>query len=177
MRHDELRRRNALLAEEQQIEIERARRVGEAAPPAMAAFNRLQLAKELECLELGVEARDRIDELRLRLVAKRCAGVERRTRREAAARYLAQLVERPLDLGAGISEVRADADIRRCHALAGVGGAAGCFFRRRRRRLRGPVSGSSIAFLVSASALWNARHHASSSAGTSPLAARTARKS
>src|SRR5204863_5469027 len=172
------RRRDALLAEEQQIEIERARRISEAAAPAMAALDRPQLAKELECLEIGVEPRDRIHKLRLRLVAERCAGVERGAGGQPAARYLAKLVEGALHLGAGIIEVRADADVRRCHALAGVAGAAGPFLRRRRRRrLRGPVSGSSIAFLVSASALWNARHHASSSAGTSPLAARTARKS
>jgi hypothetical protein len=43
--------------------------------------------------------------------------------------------------------------------------------------LRRPVSGSSIARRVSSSAVWKARHQASSSAGTSPLAARSARKS
>src|SRR6185503_10056408 len=146
---------------EEEVEIQSARRVLEAALPAMLLFDPLKLTQKLERLQGGFERGDRVDELRL--VAETYGGgaVEGGGFEKLRARQTAELGEGAFHLRDGILQVRADADVGEAHALSGAAAAAGGFLRRRRRRLRGPVSGRSIALRASGSALWKPRHHAS----------------
>ena len=160
--------RDAPVAVEQQVEVERARRVGEAAARGRGAARCPAGASSSAPAEAGVQSRHGVEEIRLVRDARpaRCGRAPSAAARRVSGRPL-KLVERALQLPARFAEVGAEADVgdASCRRRApGSARAASCRRRRRRRFLRGPVSGSSIAWRVSASAPWNARHQASSSA-------------
>src|SRR5262249_21696082 len=86
MRYHELRLVDAGIAVEQEIEVERARGIGEAALPPVPRLDRLELAQEFPRPKGGVQLGDRVDEVGLRGIAHRCAAIERRARAQARAR-------------------------------------------------------------------------------------------
>src|SRR4029079_14427452 len=98
MRYHELRVGNALVAEKEEIEIERARRIGEAAAPLVRGLQRLERVQQLVRAQRGLDGRDGIDEIGPgRKRARRCA-IERRARHEPRPRQRVELAQGALDL-------------------------------------------------------------------------------
>src|SRR4051812_28750134 len=71
---------DARIAIKQEVEIERARRISEAALAAMPPLYSLKLVQQGYSRQCGVERRDRIDEIGLRGMSDRRRAIKRRVR-------------------------------------------------------------------------------------------------
>src|SRR3954467_148345 len=86
MGNDQCRLADGLVAEKQQIEVERARRIPETALARVPALQCLQFAQQLWRAERRVERGDSVDEIGLRAVADGSGAVKRRACDEARGR-------------------------------------------------------------------------------------------
>ena len=178
-----MRQGQAILVEmrgavEQQVEVEGARRVAEAALAAVAVLDVEQCGEQGARCELGLDLRHRVDEVGLVDVADRRRRVQAGAGDDAGAGQAVELGERVFHLRRRVVEVGAQADGREdFHAGWASPVASPGFLRLRRRRGLGPVSGFSIVARSSSLASWKRVHHSPSSASTSPDSARSSRKS
>ena len=98
---------------QEQIEIERARRIRNAARATLFVLQVQQSAQQRPRIERGVDARHGVEIVRLFRATDGCRAVDRREGGESCARQVFQTFHGGCDLACRITEVSADADPRR----------------------------------------------------------------
>ena len=104
-----------LFVVEQQVEVERARRVVIIAPPSELAFDGEQRAEQIVRRECRCELGDGVDEVGLVGNADRRRAVERRGAQQLRLRQRGEGRESGADLGGRIGEVGAERDVGKGH--------------------------------------------------------------
>ena len=129
------------LAMQQQVQVQRARRVAVRAQAAMGLFNGQQRVQQRQRLQRSAQFSHGVDEVRAAGLHG-CRAVQRRLRHQSGLRQTRQLGQCELQRGLRVAQVSAkpDEDSLCIHSDAGAGPSRAPGRRRRRRRLRGAVS-------------------------------------
>src|SRR5215470_8527041 len=144
MRHFQSRLVDHLAAEQEQVEIQRARAVRLAPHATMPRFQRQELLEQLAWRERGIEYRHSVDELGLVRLARWRRTIQGRVPDQTRLRQLRKLEDALLHLTYRIREIGPQADMRNLEdaAFHDTGSAATASLpalpRGRRRRLRLP---------------------------------------
>src|SRR5262249_26830707 len=157
--------------------------------PPHRGFDRVKLAHQRLRFELGQDASDSVDEVRLRHRPERTRAIELRRQHETGVRQLSEPRDGSEYLPARILEIAANADVGRLPAIHRadqwwVGGPARRPRGRRRRRDRGGARGppscpsaSAMRPRSSTDTSWSRVHHFAIASGASPYWARSSSKS
>ena len=107
VRHLQARQVEQLFAEQQDVQVERARTPAQVADAPLFQFDGLQGVEQVERRQVGVEGRHAVDEARLVGGAERVADIERRDGDQAGLGKPLEGIEGSLDLLARFGQVAA----------------------------------------------------------------------
>ena len=170
---------NLLLAEQEQVEIQRAWTPVLTTLTPIAFFDSLQLVEQRVRIQRGVEHGNGIDIIRLAREAQRRRAIQRRVPDQLGVGKIVQLAKGEAQLACRPIQIAAQSDKDR-HTLSTHPSPAAAGLRRLRRpplRERRPAAPASVGGGASALPSWKSVHQAASSGSASPDSARSNMKS